>query len=105
MLARVKRRNGLIARGDINGNVNGNESSIIHIYTLDREALFLLLSRKTRSKDGKSKKIKRFSKPKKQSFTFREKLLLSVRRAPSIKNSAFANSDSYLLYNEKFSYS
>ena len=53
MLARVKRRNGLIARGDINGNVNGNESSIIHIYTLDREELLLLLSRKTQSEDEK----------------------------------------------------
>lgn len=32
----VKRRNGLIARGDINGDVNGNESSIAHIYIYSR---------------------------------------------------------------------
>lgn len=29
--ARIKRRNGLIARGEINGDVNGNESSIAHV--------------------------------------------------------------------------
>jgi len=29
--ARIKRRNGLIARGEINSDVNGNESSIAHI--------------------------------------------------------------------------
>lgn len=30
--ASVKRRNGLIARGKINDDVNGNESPIAHIY-------------------------------------------------------------------------